>query len=164
MNTKSSAILLMFVLTVLTFPVFGQSDSFSGKWKLNRDKTTLQNSQLFLSEITLLRKSDSLFTTRVYENQNGETYPFKENLPLNGKECKIIIYDMPRTAKATWSPNDGSINFESATIFSGNNGQDTVKAKEVWKTEANGKILTITATTSFSAGTATGVQYFDKLE
>ena len=164
MKSKSFAFICLLALAISSLPVFGQPSSFSGKWKLNRTKTTLQNSQLFLAEIKILQKNDSLLTTRVYENGNGETYPFNENLPLDGKECKIVIFNMPRTAKATFSPSDGLINFESATIFSGNYGADTLKIMEMWKTEANGNMLTITSTTSYSAGTSMGIQYFDKTE
>ncbi len=109
-------------------------------------------------------KSDSLLTTRVYENGTGEQYPFDENLSLDGKDCKIFIYDMPRTTRVSRSANDGSIIFESATIFQGYNGTDTLSAKETFRIDNDGKILTMNFTNKSSAGEVTGTNYYNKAE
>jgi hypothetical protein len=74
-----------------------------------------------------------MLTTRVYENGNGEEYPFQENLSLDGKDCKIVIFEMPRTSKATCSDADGSIAITSATTFTGNYGEEDMTAIESWK-------------------------------
>jgi len=164
MRTKTAFFLVIFMILISASPIRSQTSPFSGEWKLNREKTNLQGSQLFLSKIKVELKSDSLLTTRTYENGNGEEYPFVENLSLDGNECKIIIYDMPRTSKATSSPGDGTINLESTTVFTGNNGEDNYKAKEIWKIEEGGNILSIAFTNSSSAGSTTGTQYFDKVK
>jgi hypothetical protein len=155
---------MILMIYVSSSPVWSQTSPFSGDWKLNREKTNLQGSQLFLSKIKVELKSDSLLTTRVYENGNGQEYPFVENLALDGKDCKIIIYDMPRTSKASFSQVDGTINVESTTVFTGSNGEDSFKAKETWKIEDGGNILSIAFTAGSSAGSATGIQYFDKVK
>ncbi len=118
----------------------------------------------FLSKLTVQHKSDSLLTTRVYENQYGEQYPFSENLTLNGEESKIRIYDMPRTSKASLSARDGKLNLESVTTFYGSSGSDNLKTQEVWSIENEGKTLKIAFTMSYSDGTFTGTQYFDRLK
>lgn len=164
MKTKTLVILGILLFSLSSMTVFGQSQVFSGEWKFNREKSTAINNQLFLAKITVLQKSDSIFTTRVYENEYGEQYPFKENLPLNGKECKIIIYEMPRTASASISSGNGSLNFESTTSFYGNSGSDNLKAKETWNIQNEGKSLKIDYTTSYSGGSTTGTQYFDKIK
>jgi hypothetical protein len=163
MKTKITLILIMLCMTAMLASQ-AKSPSFSGEWKFNREKSTSANNQLFLSKLTVQHKSDSLLTTRVYENQYGEQYPFRENLPLNGKECKIVIYDMPRTSKATLSAGDGKLNLESVTTFYGNSGSDNLKAQEIWTTENEGKTLKIAYTLTYSAGTSTGTQYFDRLK
>ncbi len=164
MKTKTLVFVSIVLFSLSSLTVLGQSKSFSGEWKFNREKSTAGSNQLFLAKITVLQKSDSLLTTRVYENENGEQYPFKENLPLNGQECKIVIYDMPRTAKASLSSGTKSLNFESTTTFYGNSGSDNLKAKETWSVQDGGKTLKIDYTTTYSGGTSTGVQYFDKIK
>jgi hypothetical protein len=164
MKTKTilSAISLFFFLPAFT--IYAQKPDFSGEWKLNKEKTVLTDNQLFLSGITIHLKSDSLLTTRVYENGNGEQYPFDENLSLDGKECKIIIYDMPRTSTATRSDADGSVMIASTTTFNGNNGSEDMIAKETWKIDKDGQMLTLEFTNKMSGNEITGTYYYSKVK
>jgi hypothetical protein len=163
MKTKSLFLFLAFFFFISFFEVNGQSSLFTGDWKLDREKTQLQGSQLFLSKIKVAFKNDTLRTERVYETSSGEEYPFTENISLNGKDCKIIVYDMPRSSKATLSAGVGSVNVESVTTFNGANGEDNNKTSEVWKVDEAGKILTMTFTTSTSAGSVSGTLFFNKI-
>jgi hypothetical protein len=162
MKTKliSGVLFLFFILPSISG--LAQNTGFSGEWKLNREKTILADSRLFLSKVTLNVKGDSLFTTRVYENENGEEYPFDENLRINGQECKLVIYNMPRATKATWADTDGSILIESKTTFSNDNGEDSLLAKEAWKINNDGKMLSVYFTNKMSAGEVSGTSYFDR--
>jgi hypothetical protein len=164
MKTKTIivALSLLFFLPALT--IYAQKADFSGEWKLNKEKTVLPDNQLFLSGITIQIKTDSLLTTRVYENGNGEEYPFEENISLDGKDCKIVIFDMPRTSKATISDTDGSIMIASTTTFSGNNGQEDMIAKETFKVDNEGKTLTLEFTNKMSGNETTGTYYYNKVK
>jgi hypothetical protein len=164
MKTKTIivALSLLFFLPALT--IYAQKADFSGEWKLNKEKTVLADNQLFLSGITIQIKTDSLLTTRVYENGNGEEYPFEENISLDGKDCKIVIFDMPRTSKATRSDTDGSIMIASTTTFSGNNGQEDMIAKETFKVDNEGKTLTLEFTNKMSGNETTGTYYYNKVK
>jgi hypothetical protein len=165
MKTKTIfiAITIMFFLPLLT--LYAQKPNLSGEWKLNKEKTVLADNQLYLAGITILLKQDSLLTSRVYENGNGEQYPFDENLSLDGKECKMFVYDMPRTTKVYCSISDTSFRFESSTIFQGNSGiADTMVAKETFKTDTEGKVLKMIFTNKTSAGEITGTNYYDKVK
>ena len=164
MKQKATIILLFLITITYSFSAFGRGASLSGEWKLDKEKTVLADNQLFLSRVTINLKSDSLLTTRVYENANGEEYPFDENLSLDGKECKIFIYDMPRTSKASRSGADGSIIIESTTTFSGDNGTENHTAKETWKVDNEGKTLTIVFTNKMSTGETTGTNYYNKVK
>ncbi len=161
---KTKSILLILVLTVLVPAInaFSQKADLSGEWELNKQKTVLPDDQLFLSKITLLLKTDSLLTSRVYENSAGEQYPFDEKLSLDGKDCKIVIFDMPRTSKATRSETDGSIMIASATTFSGNNGEEDMVANETWKNE--GDTLTLQFTNKMSGNEFTGTYYYSRVK
>jgi hypothetical protein len=164
MNKKSSFGLLLILFFMVSFSALAQNQGLTGEWKLNREKTNLAEAQLFLSRVTIQVKGDSLLTTRVYENGNGEEYPFEENLSMDGKESKIVIYDMPRTSKASKVIADGSIMIESKTTFSGNNGEDNLLAKETWKVDNEGKILTVDFTNKSSGGEASGTNYYNKVK
>jgi hypothetical protein len=161
---KNPVFILIIILIVSSFiPVVAQNGNFTGEWKLNKEKTVLPDNSLFLSKITIQLKSDSLLTVRVYENSNGEEYPFEENISFDGKDCKIVIYDMPRTSKAT-KEADGSVNVESKTTFQGSNGEDNLIAKEVWKVDNDTKMLVLNYTNKSSGGEVPGTSYFNKIK
>jgi hypothetical protein len=163
---KIKSIISFFALMILlpAFSIIAQKPDLSGEWKINKEKSVLPENQLFLSGITIQLKSDSLFTTRVYENSNGEVYPFDEKISLDGKECKIVIYDMPRSSKATRSDSDGSISIASTTTFNGSNGEEDLVANEVWKLENDGKLLTLAFTNKMSGNEFTGTFFYDKVK
>lgn len=163
---KTKTLLSSLFLLVLTsfISVYSQNSNFAGEWKLNKEKTVVPTDQLVFSGVKIQLKSDSLFTTRTYEHPDGQEYSFDENLPLDGKESKIIIYDMPRTSKATKSETDGSLVVESTTTFNGQYGEDNLTAKETWKVDNEGKVLTIDFTNKMSGNETTGTNIYNKVE
>jgi len=163
---KTKAILISLVLIILTssYSVYSQKDNFTGEWKLNKEKTVLTDNQLFLSKVTIQLKNDSILTTRVYESDYGEQYPFNENLSLNGKECKIVIYDMPRSTKASRLATNGSIKMESATTFYGNNGEENLTAIETWQVDKEGNTLTIKYVNKMADNEFAGTSYYNKVK
>ena len=164
MKTKSILIISILLILVSSFSAYSQIVNFSGEWILNKEKTVLADNQLFLSKITIQVKGDSLLTNRLYENSAGEEYPFDENLSPDGKESKISIYEMPRTSKATKVDGDGTIIIESKTIFNGQNGEDTLEAKETWKVDNTGNVLTLVFNNKMSGTETPGTNYYDKVK
>jgi hypothetical protein len=154
-----------FLITSFIAPslVAGQKADFSGEWTLDKEKTVLSNSQILLTKISITIRKDSLLTVRVYESENGEEYPFNENLTLDGKECNIVIYNMPRKSKAYWSDKDESLIFESVITYTGNSGTDDFSLKETWKLDKEGKILIIDFTNRSSGGESSGTCYYKKV-
>jgi hypothetical protein len=164
MKTKKNFIALSMLFFLSGLTILAQKSDFSGEWKLNKEKSVLADNQLFLSGITIQLRSDSLLTTRVYENGNGEQYPFQENISLDGKDCKIVIFDMPRTSTATVSNADKSLMIASTTTFNGNNGPEDMTAKETWKVDAEGKMLNLEFTNKMSGNETTGKFFYDKVK
>jgi hypothetical protein len=74
----------------------------------------------------------------------------------------MVIYDMPRTSKATRSVTDGSIMIESKTTFNGNNGEEDMIAKETWKVENEGQFMKLIFNNKISGNETTGTYYYDK--
>ncbi len=162
MKTCTFLCLTFLMIFAVSASAGDKKTSYSGEWKLDREKTMLENTQLFMSKISFNLKNDSLFTVRTYENGNGEQYPFDENLTLDGKEYKITIYDMPRKARAYWSKEDGSLTIETTTTFNGNAGEENIITKETWRVDENGTRLTADFTMKTSQGELKGTHYFKK--
>ncbi len=159
-QTIFTTILLLIIVSV--FNASAQKTDLTGEWKINREKSVITEGQLLLSKITIQLKSDSLITTRVYESGDGQEYPFDEKISLDGKENKLIIYDMPRTSTATHSDSDGSLTIASTTTLNGNNGMEDMVAKETWKLDTDGKYLTLVFTNKMSGNETTGTYFYEK--
>lgn len=164
MKTKTIYSILFLIILLPASSIIAQKANFSGEWKINKEKSVLTDNQLFLSKITIQLKNDSLLTTRVYENGNGDEYPFDEKLSLDGMASKIVIFEMPRTSKATLSDTDGSIMIASTTTFNGGNGQEDLTANEKWKVENEGQNLSFFFTNKMSGNEIKGTYYYDKVK
>ncbi|MEI6048694.1 MAG: hypothetical protein WCS03_07315 [Bacteroidota bacterium] len=164
MKTKAILALLFLLIILPSFSSLAQKANFSGEWKLDKEKTVLADNQLFLSGIKIQLKNDSLFTTRTYGNSIGEEYPFDENISFDGKECRIVIYDMPRTSKASKSEDDGSLLIESTTTFNGEYGEENLTSKETWKIDNEGNTLIIDFINKMSAGEITGSNFYNRVK
>ncbi|HEY3388218.1 MAG TPA: hypothetical protein VGK38_01510 [Prolixibacteraceae bacterium] len=164
MKTKIFTLIFTLLLVITSFSLQAEEPGFTGEWNLNKGKTVLQGGQLFMSKLTVKVKGDSLFTTRTYETADGQEYPFDENLSLDGKESKIVIYNMPRTTKATRSNADGTFILDSNTTFN-RDGQDVVmNSKETWKLEPGANMLTISVTTKMADTEFPGTLYLDRVK
>jgi len=158
---KTKSLIISLLLIVLALPAICQGPAFNGEWKLNKEKSTIDYNQIYLAKINISLKGDSIFTTRCYLDPNGQEYPFDENLALNGKENKMIIFEMPRVSKAQKGP-DGAIMIESKTTFSGDTGEENLIAKETWKTADQGKTLVFDFTNVMMGQEMKGLFYFVK--
>ena len=152
-------------LIILLIPVqikisVAQNVNYSGEWKINKEKTgSAGDYQYSLVSIKINLSKDSLLTTRVYENANGEEYSFVENLSSDGKESDITVFGMPRTSKASVPGKDGFVYVESTIVVN----SEKRTTKEVWSIESDGKTLTVSFTT-ITPGIAdkVGKKYFEK--
>lgn len=155
------SLLASLILTVSASAGDGKP-AFAGNWKLDRTKSSTTGSSLFLSAINIKVQKENLLTERVYENSNGENYPFNENLTLDNKEYKIVIYEMPRKAKAQWSEKGSSLLIESTTTFTRDSDDQNVTSIETWTLSESGNQLTYDFVTKTSEGSEKGTLYFNK--
>lgn len=152
------ALLAIFAAGVST-EATAQKTDFNGKWKIDYGKSVLPEYTPALTSININVKGDSLLTERFYDTGDGQVYPFIENLTLDGKEYKIIIYDMPRKSKALWSEAEVAIIVESVTTTNDYSGPQDFISKETWKVDAKNKALVISFSNSMG-GNATEGQFF----
>jgi hypothetical protein len=148
------------LLLLMAVSASAQLANFNGTWKIDATKSQIPE-MLYLSQISIIVKGDSLITTRTYSNPNGEEYPFTERMTLNDKESKTVIYDMPRVTKARKN-SDLTIGIESKTTFYGDSGEQALVAKEIWKTD--GKTITLDQVTQMSGHEYKGVFYYNKVK
>lgn len=159
---KALVFVSLMVLTIIfTISAIAQKSSFSGTWKLDRAKSVLPEYTPILTKITVALKADSILTERFYDVGDGQEYPFDENLPLNGTNVSITIYDMPRKANVTWSDKDNTVNLTSTITFYDSGSPVDFNSKETWKVD-QANTLTISFVNKSSQGESTGHFVFSK--
>ena len=131
---------ILIILIVSTTFAKPKSTNFSGMWTLDTDKTININTNLTLIKINITQTKDSLLTSRTYQNDEGENYPFDENLTLDGKEHHIVIYDFPRKASAKWAKDGKSLAVESTTTYDTDTGTADLVIKETWTLSKDGAL------------------------
>ena len=146
----------------ITASAFSSNVNFSGEWKLDKEKTDLSGNQLFLAKITITHKGNSLMTTKTYENDYGEQYPFDEELTTDGKESETVIYDMPKKTAARWSEDSKSLIITSKIKYYGDTGEEEFSITETWSLIEKGTSLSIDFTTSSTRGTYNGTYFYKK--
>jgi len=164
MKRIASFIFLTLLFMAVTVTATGQKSDFQGTWKLDRTKSTLPANMPSLIGITITIKGDSLLTERLYDNMDGQEYPFTENLTLDGKESSITIYEMPRKTKAGMADLEATLNLESTTTFNGPDGTADFLSKETWKVDKTTNILSINFVNTISGTEENGVFVFTKNE
>jgi len=160
---KSKLIILLIVIAFIpSIRLSAQMADFNGTWKLDRTKSTLVEYTPILTRIDIKINGDSLLTERYYDTGDGQEYPFTENVALNGEECKITIYEMPRKTKAMWSEQDGSVIVESTTTFMGEMGSQDFISKEAWKVDKTTNTFTISYRNKMGSTESEGTYILNK--
>ena len=144
-------------------PAFGQKPDFTGNWLMDKTKSTVVTDQPTMFKLQVKMTADSLLTLRIYERGDGQEYPFNENLGLDRREVNIIIYDMPRKSRAGINESDGTLAFESLTVFNTDSGTADFKSKEVWKIDREKKILTIEFKNNMGGNETNGSWVYSKV-
>jgi hypothetical protein len=162
LNKISLSMVFLFIL-ILTTLSCKDKVNFSGEWTLDRQKTDLTDNNLFLAKFTVTQKENILQTSRTYENEFGEQYPFDEPLTLDGKEYKITVYDMPRTSAARWSEDKKSLIIDSHIIFSTDYGDLEIESTETWTLIEKGTVLSLHYTSKSVEGDFEGTFFYNKV-
>ncbi|MBN2632766.1 MAG: hypothetical protein JXR66_04355 [Bacteroidales bacterium] len=164
MKKAALQIILSLSLLVLPFYLSGQKADFRGTWKLDLSKVPVTGSFPVLKKISVNIKGDSLLTERFYDTGDGQIYPIKENLTLDGKEIANIVYDMQRKAKATWKEKDLTIIHEATTTAQTYEGPIDFKSTETWSVNSENNILTISFLNTFRSEESKGAFIFNRSE
>ncbi len=149
----------LFAAVVMAAMVFAQTADFSGKWKLNNTKSTL-NDQFSMApyEVNVDQNGNDLNVEKHY-NYQGNDIDVKDSFTLDGQEC--INEGWQGTQKksvAGWDDAKQSLTIKSKLTMQ--DGSD-VSITEVYKMSEDNLVVTVKASSSYGDLDETIV--FDKL-
>jgi hypothetical protein len=150
-------IIYLFALALIASSGFGQKVDFSGKWKINREKSQLgEEFSMAPNEIILEQGRKSLSVER-HSSWQGEDFSFTDNFTLDGKECENPGWmDTVKKSTAVWA---GKKVLKITTKIPTQDGGEMTITEEY---KLDGDNLSIKTFASSSYGEMTEVYVFDK--
>jgi len=150
-------LLTITALLLITFMVSAQTD-FSGKWKLNKEKSTM-NSEFSMapSEIIIIQSGNELNLER-HSSFQGESMILKDKITLDGKECvNSGMMDTKKKSIATYSEDKTVLTIDSKIVMDDGN---EIATKEIFSIV--GGILILDSSSKSSWGDMKEKMAFDK--
>jgi hypothetical protein len=132
----------IFRMLVLALAIIGISaaatPNFSGHWKLNAEKSKLDDPYLGLQEDRTIEHKDPELIVNVKDVQDGEEDTNTATFRTDGKETRSYVDGDPQFTTAHW---DGDALVVDSKLIS---DTDTTDFHDRWTLSADGKVLTIT--------------------
>lgn len=151
------AIFFFSILLFASLLTMAQID-FSGNWKINNSKSTLNADFSMAPEQLVLTQSDSILTIERHSNFQGENMTFTDKIYLNGKESINNGWmDSKKKSVAAWSEDKASLKISTKIPMEGG---DEMSLTETY--QLDGAMLKIVTKVSSSWGENSETYLFDK--
>ncbi len=164
MRSTTLLIVVSFMLISISVVIGADQINFSGKWILNGEKSTLGEGgrAMLANQMTVTQNENKMSLERLTKRRNGEEMTSKEDLTLDGKECKNTVRNREITATAKWSPDGKSLTIASKSTFERNGNKMEIDAVEIWQFTDAGKSLTIQYNSKSSRGERKATLVYEK--
>ena len=151
------AIFFFSILLFASLLTMAQID-FSGNWKINNSKSTLNADFSMAPNELVIKQSDSILTVERHANFQGENVTFTDKIYLDGKESINNGWmDSKKKSVASWSADKASLKISTKIPM---DGGDEMSLTETYQLE--GAMLKIVTKASSSWGENSETYLFDK--
>lgn len=91
-------------LLLISSVASGKGADFSGKWKINREKSELNDQFSMAPDALVLEQDRKTLSVERHSSFQGEHMTFTDNFTLDGKECENTGWmDSVKKSTAVWS-------------------------------------------------------------
>ncbi|HER08828.1 MAG TPA: hypothetical protein ENO20_07965 [Bacteroides sp.] len=148
----------LLALLFVSSSVFARKADFSGRWKINREKSEM-NDQFSMAPDALVMKQDKkTLSIERHSSFQGESFSFTDNFTLDGKECENRGWmDSVKKSTAVWDKGKKSLTITSKIPMQ-DGGDMTIT--EILSMDGDNLVVESTASSSF--GEMTEKFVFDK--
>lgn len=155
---------LLLVVFIVTNLVAADKPDFSGTWKFNEEKSTLDDMGMAFIPHTLVIKQqeNDLAVQKTFTNQNGEDMVTDESMTLDGKECKSEIWNSPRVTTANWTDKGDTLKIEVKITFNQDGNMNEMLLHEAWSTLDDGARMVVNHFSTSNWGERKITMVFDK--
>lgn len=151
-------ILFVLILAFVSFTGFAQKVDFSGKWKINKEKSELGDERSMAPNNIILVQGDNSLSVERHSTWQGQERTSNDKFTLDGKECENPGWrDSIKKSTAVWTEN-GKVLKITTKIPMRDGGEMSIN--EDYKME--GKNLVVLSSRSSSFGNSSEKFVFDK--
>lgn len=151
------AIFFFSILLFASLLTMAQVD-FSGNWKINNSKSTLNTEFSMAPNELVITQSDSIITVERHASFQGENFTFTDKIYLDGKESINNGWmDSKKKSVASWSEDKASLKISTKIPM---DGGEELSLTETYMLD--GGMLKIVSTASSSWGENSETYLFDK--
>lgn len=151
-------LIYLLALTLISSAAYSQKADFTGKWKLNKEKSELSEQfSMAPQKVEIEMEKNSLVETR-HSSFQGESFTSTDTYTLDGKECENVGWmDSVKKSTASWS-DDKTVLKITTEIPMQDGGSMTINTAYSLK----GSSLVIKTSASSSFGEMAETFIFDK--
>ena len=147
------ALTLLVTCGLYSTDVFAANPDYTGKWKLNEDKSEM-GERRWGASMTLEVKQDkeNLTVVRVRIGRDGQERRMESVYSLDGKETTNGEGNRSSVSTAKWSEEGKSLTIHTKRTFTRDGQTMEFESDETWTLGEGGKVLTIQSKMSSSRG------------
>jgi hypothetical protein len=148
----------LLVLLFISSAAFAKKADFSGKWKINRAKSELNDQFSMAPDALVMNQDKNTLSIERHSSFQGESFTFTDNFTLDGKECENRGWmDSVKKSTAEWSKDKKTLTITSKIPMQ-DGGNMTIT--EVLSMDGDNLVVETTASSSY--GDMTEKFVFDK--
>jgi len=151
-------VLYLLILALVSTSSFGQKVDFSGKWKINKEKSELGDERSMAPNNIILNQGDNSLSVERHSTWQGQERTSNDKFTLDGKECENPGWrDSIKKSTAVWTEN-GKVLKITTKIPMRDGGEMSI----IEDYKMDGKNLVILSSRSSSFGSSSEKFVFDK--
>ena len=139
---------LVFLTTALLFAIFASAQTdFSGSWKLNKSKSTLNDQFSMAPNEIIIEQDGNVLKVEKHSSFQGNDFTTNDEFTLDGKECENEGWQgSKKKSTATWSGDKSMLTIKSKIPIQ--NGEE-MSLTEVYKMDGGDMVLVAGASSSW---------------
>jgi len=151
-------IIYLLILVLFSSSGFGQAIDFSGRWKINREKSRLGQEFTMAPNAIILEQEENTLSVERHASFQGEDFSFTDKFTLDGMECENPGWmETIKKSTAVWA-EDSQVLKVTTKIPMQDGGEMIIM--ETYRMEAD--TLSIETFASSDYGEMTEVYVFDR--
>lgn len=168
MNRYSSTKLLLVLLLpafLLSFTAKPYKASYAGSWKLNEQKSELDDfgQRIAPKKLKIEQKDDQITISRTGTRFDGGEYTTSETITFDGKTVETTVYETSKKKSSIkWADDGNSFVITSVLLWNFNGETTEVNINENWSLANDGKTVNVESKSNSPQGELVMKMAFDK--